>query len=390
MGVSCSCFDGISARQLLQTGHGRGTGPTSLSGGSTAPVPVRSRSPCQHPEAAADTAETAPELQGAAQPECRASARAGGSDSTAEGASTTSDAVVGHGEPKENRPGSDCSARSGSQADDEALPSGQSGQRGSSHGLLASELIGTWRYDGSYTYQIEFDEAEQYRFREQHESGRWVSGIMRPNGVWLQGMLAFTDSEEECGTIRVHFSSDLALVISNFRVVGEDDWSDDIIAHRDLEPTKGEPLEDQEREHLDSSDWQEERCDASDHEDPREDIAPLGPEAAAVVLGAGPDAQKKAGGKREVKIPSRVAQRLARSVGTKNREDRMSAGTRKPKSEEPGEDQPPLGLRVAPPVLQPRPWCGRIFDFEACCRRPLASDLPDGEVAVEEPRCVFR
>jgi len=231
------------------------------------------------------------------------------------------------------------------------------------------DLSGVWRYDGSFTYEICKDATDQWRFNEQHESGRWVSGILRLSGSWLQGILLFTDSLEECGAIRLYFSRDLQVIISNFKATGDSDWSTDIVAHRDLEDgddraAEAPPAESVEERRV--------RFGTTEQRTTEEGNARLGLESIALLTEAS-DAPNKKAAKNVIKIPSRVQQRLARSHGKQKRGGRAGPETGSPRSEEP-DDLPGTPMRPSPLparcLSEPWPWCSKLFDFESCCRRP--------------------
>lgn len=96
--------------------------------------------------------------------------------------------------------------------------------------FLPAAVAGTWRYHETATYQLTRLPDDQWRFDEIQDSGRTVAGIMQPHGSWMKGVLCFTDTQEECGTIRMAFSVDEGVIRSNFRPSGEDWWSGDMVA----------------------------------------------------------------------------------------------------------------------------------------------------------------
>lgn len=240
--------------------------------------------------------------------------------------------------------------------------------------IPAGDLVGKWKYDDCFIYEIRKDGANQWRFFEQHECGRKVSGVLRPKGGWLQGLLVFTDSLEECGTIRLYYSQDVEVILSNFKAQGENNWSSDIIARReDDDSVHGEV-------HGEVA--------VEDHK--RSSEVTVGPRTSA-------DSSTTEIERRGPKIPTRVMQKLQRALKKKNREDRATgtyqSSVQTPQTPEEDDNlddhlSDPVAtavgsLVVAPSLRSTRPWCS-IFEFDACCRRPPSVDMMPGEEQATE------
>mmetsp|Transcript_130560 Transcript_130560/g.279097 ORF Transcript_130560/g.279097 Transcript_130560/m.279097 type:complete len:1049 (-) Transcript_130560:68-3214(-) len=94
------------------------------------------------------------------------------------------------------------------------------------------QVVGTWMY-GMRTaeYHITRSGGGQLCFHEILSSGRQVSGLLRPQGEWLQAELHY-DEGDPLGTIRVRPSWEGRALISNFRNPGTAEWTEDVFALR--------------------------------------------------------------------------------------------------------------------------------------------------------------
>lgn len=105
---------------------------------------------------------------------------------------------------------------------------------GFKHGELDPlAIVGTWRYHETATYDVNRHTEDQWRFYECHDSGREVIGLLQQHGQWIKGDLSFTDTAEECGTIRMRLED--GIIRSNFRPSGADWWSGDMVATRETD-----------------------------------------------------------------------------------------------------------------------------------------------------------
>mmetsp|Transcript_75916 Transcript_75916/g.176057 ORF Transcript_75916/g.176057 Transcript_75916/m.176057 type:complete len:456 (-) Transcript_75916:53-1420(-) len=98
------------------------------------------------------------------------------------------------------------------------------------------DVVGCWQYgraERPSEYRVLRTETGALRFVDQKRANV-VSGILEPNGQWLQAELTTGDNEEKVGVIRLSFVKEECTIISNFKGRGQSAWGKDTIARKIL------------------------------------------------------------------------------------------------------------------------------------------------------------